>query len=56
MTRWATFIIALLFVGALHYADTAAGQDGWVALFDGKNLDQWDAAATPEVSYSIEDR
>jgi 3-keto-disaccharide hydrolase len=55
MTRWATFIIALLFVGALHYADTAAGQDGWVALFDGKNLDQWDAAATPEVSYSIED-
>ena len=57
MTRWATFIVALLFagVGTLQYVGTVTGQDGWITLFDGKNLDHWDAAATPEVSYAIED-
>ena len=57
MTRWVTFIIVLLFagVGALQDVGTATGQDGWITLFDGKNLDHWDAAATPEVSYAIED-
>ena len=57
MTRWVTFIIVLLFagVGALQYVGTATGQDGWITLFDGKNLDHWDAATTPEVSYAIED-
>ncbi|MSP47610.1 MAG: DUF1080 domain-containing protein [Xanthobacteraceae bacterium] len=57
MKRGTTFVIALLFagVGALQYLGTAVAQDGWITLFDGKNLDLWEAAATPEVSYAIED-
>jgi hypothetical protein len=58
MKRGATIAIAaLLGIAAFQYADKASGQagDGWIALFDGKNLDQWEAAATPEVSYAIED-
>ena len=58
MKRGATIAIAaLLGIAALQYADKAAGQsgDGWITLFDGKNLDQWEAAATPDVSYAIED-
>jgi hypothetical protein len=60
MTRWATLVIALLFsaFATAQYTNTASGQagsDGWITLFDGKNLDAWDAAATPEVSYAIED-
>jgi hypothetical protein len=58
MKRGATIAIAaLLGIAAFQYADKASGQagDGWITLFDGKNLDHWEAAATPEVSYAIED-
>jgi hypothetical protein len=54
MTRWAT-LASVAIISTLAIAGTASGQDGMVALFDGKNLDQWDAAATPDVSYAIED-
>ena len=42
---------------ALPYASTASVQsgDGWTTLFDGKNLDQWEAAATPDESFAIGD-
>jgi len=59
MTRWATLVIALLFsaVGIARYTDTAfgqtAGSDGWITLFDGKNLDQWQGDGT--ATYVIED-
>jgi len=44
MARLSTFAIALLFVAiaGLQYTGTASGQsggDGWITLFDGKNLD-----------------
>ena len=58
MKRWATIILAtLLGTAVLQYADRAAAQsgDGWTTLFDGKNLDHWEAAATPDRSYAIED-
>ena len=57
MTRWATLAIALLFsaIAAVQYTGTAFGQagGGWITLFDGKNLDQWqgDGSAT----FKIED-
>jgi len=55
MTRWATLAIALLFsaIATVHHIGTASGQDGWTALFDGKNLDQWDGDGT--ASFVIED-
>src|SRR5205814_5815879 len=55
MTRWATLAIALLFsaIATVHTTGTASGQDGWTALFDGKNLDQWDGDGS--ASFIIED-
>ena len=55
MTRWATLAIALLFsaIVTVHTTGTASGQDGWTALFDGKNLDQWDGDGS--ASFVIED-
>ena len=57
MTRWATLAIALLFsaIAAVQYTDTASGQagDGWITLFDGKNLDQWEGDGT--ATFKIED-
>ena len=59
MRRWATLFVGLsVFAFAtLPYASTASAQsgDGWITLFDGKNLDQWEATATPDESYAIED-
>ena len=59
MRRWATLFVGLSVFGfaTLPCASTASAQsgDGWITLFDGKNLDQWEAAATPDVSYAIED-
>ncbi len=49
MTRWATLTIALLFSAIA----TASGQDGWITLFDGKNLDQWQGDGT--ATFKIED-
>jgi hypothetical protein len=55
MTRWATLAVALLFsaLAAVHATDTAFGQDGWITLFDGKNLDQWQGDGT--ATFKIED-
>jgi hypothetical protein len=55
MRRWATLAIALLFsaIAAVQYTDTASGQDGWITLFDGKNLDQWQGDGT--ATFKIED-
>ena len=56
MTRWATLTIALLFsaIATVQYTGTASGQpDGWITLFDGKNLDQWQGDGT--ATFKIED-
>ena len=55
MTRWATLAIALLFsaLATVHTTGTASGQDGWITLFDGKNLDQWQGDGT--ATFKIED-
>jgi len=57
MTRWATLAAALLFaaIAAIH-TNTAFSQgagDGWITLFDGKNLDQWQGDGT--ATFVIED-
>jgi hypothetical protein len=45
MKRWSAFATAMLFVGvaAFSYSQQASGQadKGWVTLFDGKSLDNW---------------
>jgi 3-keto-disaccharide hydrolase len=55
MTRWATLAIALLFsaIATVHTTDIASGQGGWIILFDGKNLDQWQGDGT--ATFKIED-
>ena len=60
MTRWATPAALCLIsaFAAVQFTGSASGQagpDGWITLFDGKSLDAWESAATPEVSYAIED-
>lgn len=59
MRRLATLFVGLSVFGfaALPCASIASAQsgDGWTTLFDGKNLDQWEAAATPDTSFAIED-
>jgi hypothetical protein len=52
MARWTTLAIASVAFG-LAAAQPAFSQDGWITLFDGKNLDQWqgDGSAT----FKIED-
>ena len=57
MKRWATLLSALAAIGAggvllLQYAQNATAQTmapagaGWVTLFDGKNLDNWNPIGT----------
>jgi frataxin-like iron-binding protein CyaY len=57
MTRRATLAIALLFsaIATVQYTGTASGQagGGWITLFDGKNLDQWQGDGT--ATFKIED-
>src|SRR3977135_1837206 len=59
MTRWRALAVALLFaaIAAVPYPGTAlaqaSGQDGWITLFDGKNLDQWQGDGT--ATFKIED-
>jgi len=59
MTRWATLAVALLFSAFAivqstdRAASQAAGSDGWITLFDGKNLDQWQGDGT--ATFVIED-
>ncbi len=40
MTRWATFASALL-VATFAAAGPVSSEEGWITLFDGKNLDHW---------------
>ena len=40
---------------AVPYAQRAFAQAGWITLFDGKNLDHWEAAGNANVTYAIED-
>ena len=60
MARFAALITALL-VSAIvghRYIDRASGQtnsEGWITLFDGKNLDQWQAEAGDNAKWRIED-
>jgi hypothetical protein len=51
--RRSRLIAAALFLSAICFTTTATAQDGWVSLFDGKNLDEWngDGSAT----FKIED-
>ena len=55
MTRWATLTMAVLFsaIAALQTTSTTSAQDGWITLFDGKNLDQWQGDGT--ATFKIED-
>ena len=55
MKRRAVLTIALLFsaIAAFQYAGSASAQDGWITLFDGKNLDQWQGDGT--ATFKIED-
>ena len=60
MARFATLAIALLFsaIAGLQYTSIASGQasgDGWITLFDGKNLDQWQGEAGNNAVWRIED-
>ena len=59
MTRWAALTVAFLFSAFAivqstdRAASQAAGSDGWITLFDGKNLDQWQGDGT--ATFVIED-
>jgi hypothetical protein len=57
MKRWAAVTMALLLAGftALSYSDQASGQTGagWVTLFDGKSLDNWDQIG--DANWRLED-
>ena len=55
MKRWSALGAALLLVGfaALSYPHHAAAADGWVTLFDGKNLDNFNQIGT--ANWRIED-
>jgi hypothetical protein len=55
MKRWSAFGAALLLVGfaALSPSHRAAAADGWVTLFDGKNLDNFDQIGN--ANWRIED-
>jgi len=49
MKRWSAATVALLLIGfvAFAYSQQASGQGaGWVTLFDGKNLDNWNQIGT----------
>jgi 3-keto-disaccharide hydrolase len=58
MPRWVTLAITLLCsaVAMSQYTGVAngqAGKDGWITLFDGKNLDQWQGDG--KARFAIED-
>lgn len=57
MTRWSFVTITLLLVGlaAFSYSHPSSGQTGagWVTLFDGKNLDNWNKVG--DANWRIED-
>jgi Domain of Unknown Function (DUF1080) len=42
MKRWSAITLGLIFIGLTAVWHQASGQGaGWIALFDGKNLDNW---------------
>ncbi|HZL61016.1 MAG TPA: DUF1080 domain-containing protein, partial [Pseudolabrys sp.] len=56
MKRWSAATVALLLIGfvAFAYSQQASGQGaGWVTLFDGKNLDNWNQIGT--ANWKLED-
>jgi hypothetical protein len=59
MKRWATILTAFVAICgfgltlAQHSEKAAAQGDGWIALFDGKNLDNWSPIGT--ANWKIED-
>jgi hypothetical protein len=60
MARFATLTMALLCaaIAGYQYTGIASGQasgDGWITLFDGRNLDQWQGEAGNNATWRIED-
>jgi hypothetical protein len=55
MKRLSTIALALIAIGlsAVTYSHRASGEAGWVTLFDGKNLDNWNAIG--DANWRIED-
>jgi len=55
MQRWPVLTTALVLIGfaAFSYSQQASGQTGWVTLFDGKNLDNWNKIG--DANWRIED-
>ena len=55
MKRWSAFSAALLLVGfaAFGYSHHASAADGWITLFDGKNLDNFNQIGN--ANWRIED-
>jgi hypothetical protein len=55
MKRWSAFSAALLLVGfaAFSYSHQVSAADGWVTLFDGKNLDNFNQIGN--ANWRIED-
>jgi hypothetical protein len=50
MTRWATLVLCFFGIATFQTGGPAVGQaagpDGWITLFDGRNLDQWQGDGT----------
>lgn len=57
MKRWLAIAAGVVALGLaiVTFGQRASAQSGWIVLFDGKNLDHWEAQATDQVSYAIED-
>jgi hypothetical protein len=55
MKRWSAFGVALLVAGfaAFSYTPRASADDGWITLFDGKNLDNFNTIGT--ANWRVED-
>ena len=55
MKRWSAFAVAFLLVGFAGFSTPrqASADDGWVTLFDGKNLDSFDQIGN--ANWRIED-
>ena len=55
MKRWSAFGVALLVAGfaAFSYTPRASADDGWITLFDGKNLDNFNKIG--DANWRIED-
>ena len=55
MQRWPVLTTALVLIGfaAFSYSQQASGQTGWVTLFDGKTLDNWNKIG--DANWRIED-